>query len=36
VLSDRVASGLPLQVGAGIELTLKGKSEPQTAYHVSV
>jgi adenylate cyclase len=36
VLSDRVASGLPVQVGAAIELTLKGKSEPQTAYRVSI
>jgi adenylate cyclase len=36
VLSDRVASGLAVQVGAAIELTLKGKSEPQTAYRVSI
>jgi adenylate cyclase len=36
VLSDRVASGLPMGVGAAIELTLKGKSEPQTAYRVSI
>jgi adenylate cyclase len=36
VLSDRVANGLPTPVGTRVELTLKGKSEPQTAYRVSL
>ncbi len=35
VLSDRVARGLPNPVGARVELALKGKTEPQTAYRVS-
>jgi adenylate cyclase len=34
VLSERVASGLPAAVGTPVELELKGKSEPQTAYRV--
>jgi adenylate cyclase len=36
VLSDRVASGLPAAVGTRVELELKGKTEPQTAYRVHV
>ncbi len=36
VLSDRVASGLTTPVGTRIELALKGKTEAQTAYRVSV
>ena len=36
VMSDRVARGLPEPVGTGVELTLKGKAEPQHAYRVSV
>ena len=36
VLSDRVASGLPTPVGTRVELQLKGKSEPQTAYRVTI
>jgi adenylate cyclase len=36
VFSDRVASGLPTPVGARVELTLKGKSEPQTAYRLRI
>jgi len=36
VLSERVASGLPSQVGTRVELELKGKSQPQTAYRVSL
>jgi adenylate cyclase len=34
VLSERVASGLPGAVGTPVQLELKGKSEPQTAYRV--
>jgi adenylate cyclase len=36
VLSERVANGLPDQVGTRVELELKGKSQPQTAYRVSI
>jgi adenylate cyclase len=36
VMSDRVADGLPAPVGTGVELTLKGKAEPQHAYRVTV
>jgi adenylate cyclase len=36
VLSDRVANGLPTSVGTRVELELKGKTEPQTAYRVRV
>jgi adenylate cyclase len=36
VLSDRVASGLSGAVGTRVELALKGKTEAQTAYRVSV
>ena len=36
VLSERVAKGLTSPVGARVELALKGKSEPQTAYRVNV
>jgi adenylate cyclase len=36
VLSERVASGLPQPVGTRVELTLKGKSEPESAYRVSM
>jgi adenylate cyclase len=36
VLSDRVASGLPAPVGTRVELELKGKTQPQTAYRVRV
>jgi adenylate cyclase len=36
VLSDRVADGLPTPVGSRVQLTLKGKREPQTAYRVSL
>lgn len=36
VLSDRVASGLPDPVGIRVELSLKGKAEPQIAYRVTV
>jgi adenylate cyclase len=35
VLSERVAAGLPEPAGTRIELTLKGKSEPQVAYRVT-
>src|SRR3954454_13029424 len=35
VLSDRVAAGLEEPVGVRVELSLKGKSAPQTAYRVS-
>jgi adenylate cyclase len=34
VLSERVASGLPDSAGTRVQLELKGKSEPQTAYRV--
>jgi len=34
VLSDRVAAGLAEPVGERVELELKGKAEPQTAYRV--
>jgi adenylate cyclase len=36
VLSERVANGLSTTVGTRVELTLKGKSEPQAAYRVSL
>jgi adenylate cyclase len=36
VLSERVAAGLPGPVGTRVELTLKGKAEPQTAYRAGV
>jgi adenylate cyclase len=35
VLSERVAEGLPEPPGARVELVLKGKSEPHTAYRVT-
>jgi len=36
VLSERVASGLPHPVGTPVELTLKGKSQPLSAYRVGL
>jgi len=36
VISERVAAGLSEPVGARVELELKGKSEAQTAYRVSL
>jgi adenylate cyclase len=36
VLSERVAERLAVPVGARVELALKGKTEMQTAYRVSV
>jgi adenylate cyclase len=36
MLSERVADALPNPIGTAVQLTLKGKSEPQTAYRVSV
>ncbi len=36
VISDRVAAGLPAPVGDQVELTLKGKTEPQLAYRVTL
>ncbi len=36
VLSERVSEGLPAPVGTRVQLELKGKSEPQTAYRVKV
>ena len=36
MLSERVASGLPSPVGTRLQLSLKGKSELQTAYRVSL
>jgi adenylate cyclase len=36
VLSERVAAGLPEPVGERVELELKGKREPQTAYRLAV
>jgi adenylate cyclase len=36
VVSERVASGLPEQIGTRVELELKGKSQPETAYRVSL
>jgi adenylate cyclase len=36
VVSERVASGLPEPLGTRVELELKGKSEPETAYRVSL
>jgi adenylate cyclase len=36
ILSERVANGLPAPVGTRVQLELKGKSEPQTAYRVSL
>jgi adenylate cyclase len=35
VISERVARGLSTQVGSRVVLTLKGKTDPQTAYRVS-
>jgi adenylate cyclase len=35
MLSDRVAQGLPEQLGTRVELSLKGKSAPQAAYRVT-
>ncbi len=36
VLSERVAGGLPAPVGTRVELQLKGKPGPQTAYRLTV
>jgi adenylate cyclase len=36
ILSERVAAGLPTPVGDRVELTLKGKAEPETAFRTSV
>ena len=36
IISERVASGLAARVGTRVQLTLKGKREPQTAYRVSL
>jgi adenylate cyclase len=36
LVSERVASGLPELLGTPVELELKGKSEPETAYRVSL
>jgi adenylate cyclase len=36
VISDRVANGLTSPVGTRVELALKGKTEPQTAYRVKI
>ncbi|HEY4426679.1 MAG TPA: adenylate/guanylate cyclase domain-containing protein [Solirubrobacteraceae bacterium] len=36
VISERVAAALPARLGARVELDLKGKSEPQTAYRVGL
>ena len=36
IISERVANGLPAQIGTRVQLTLKGKREPQTAYRVSL
>jgi adenylate cyclase len=36
VLSERVAQGLPGQLGTPTELTLKGKAEPERAYRVTL
>jgi len=36
VLSARVAGGLPEAPGTPVELTLKGKSEPESAYRVTL
>jgi adenylate cyclase len=36
VFSDRVADGLRAPVGTQVELSLKGKATPQTAYRVRV
>jgi adenylate cyclase len=35
VFSDRVANGLPTPAGSRVELTLKGKREPQVAYRLT-
>jgi adenylate cyclase len=35
VMSDRVAEGLGEPVGTRVELSLKGKAAPQTAYRVT-
>jgi adenylate cyclase len=36
LVSERVASGLPEQVGTRVELELKGKSQPEMAYRVKL
>ena len=36
IVSERVANGLPAPVGTRVQLTLKGKREPQAAYRVSL
>ena len=36
MLSQRVADGLPGPVGTRVELQLKGKRDPQTAYRLAV
>jgi adenylate cyclase len=36
VLSTRIAEGLPSPVGTRVDLDLKGKAEPETAYRVGV
>jgi adenylate cyclase len=36
VLSERVANGLPGPVGERVQLVLKGKADPQTAYRVGL
>lgn len=36
VMSDRVAAGLAGDVGEPVDLVLKGKAEPQTAYRVTL
>ena len=35
MISERVAAGLSEPAGTRVELTLKGKSEPQVAYRVT-
>jgi adenylate cyclase len=36
IISERVAKGLPTRVGTRVQLTLKGKQQPQTAYRVTL
>jgi adenylate cyclase len=36
IISERVANGLPAPIGTRVQLTLKGKREPQTAYRISL
>ena len=36
IISERVANGLPDPVGTRVQLTLKGKREPQTAYRATL